>query len=256
MRIGLLTGLAAEAKAIGRADNITIETSAANRARAEARLQGLLEQGAEVLGSVGVAGGLHPGHAPGTILIARRVIAWEGALPNVKRKPVLKSAGQLIAASARPAGEQAQALTTTRPMWGADAEWVARIETALGPKVATADFLGLDQPVAEPGQKLALMEETGAEAADMESHIVARIAADAVVPWFAVRVVADPSNRRVPPAALAALGAEGDVSVARVLCALCRRPIDLPDLISLGADTAAAMRSLRRVGRKLREAVA
>ncbi|MBT6442357.1 MAG: purine phosphorylase [Alphaproteobacteria bacterium] len=226
-RLGIVTGLAAEARAIGSASRLNIGLSAANPTRAADAARKLIAEGATVVASVGLAAGLDLNHAPGTIIIADRVVAWTGALPTSgppAENPGFSVAPRLTTALAEAHGD--------------------------GAKVGT--LVGLNEAVTSPDEKLALMRQTGAAAADMESHIVAQVAEEAGVPWFAVRIVADPSNRRVPPAALAALGAEGDVSVRRVLKALARSPGDLPDLLSLALDTAQAMRQLKRAGRVIR----
>lgn len=226
-RLGVVTGLAAEARAIGSASRLNIGLSAANPTRAADAARKLIADGATVVASVGLAAGLDPNHAPGTIIIADGVIAWTGALPT--SDPLAEY----------PSFSVAPLLTTA-------------LAECFGDEATVATLVGLNEAVTSPAVKLALMNQTGAAAADMETHIVAQVAEEAGVPWFALRIVADPSNRRVPPAALAALGVEGDVSVSRVLKALARSPRDLPDLLSLAFDTVQAMRQLKRAGRVIR----
>ena len=47
-----------------------------------------------------------------------------------------------------------------------------------------------------------MFDKTGAFAADMESHVVARIANERQLPFAVLRVIADPANQRLPPAAI------------------------------------------------------
>ena len=245
-RLGIVTGLAAEARAIGFASRLNIGLSAANSARAADAARKLVADGATVIASVGLAAGLDAHHSPGTITIADRVIAWTGALPTPGRRALAER-------DPHAAGSD----TTTHLSDEFSGFSVApRLTTALaeclGDEAMVTTLVGLNEAVTSPAVKRALMDQTGATAADMETHIVAQVAEEAGVLWFAVRIVADPSNRRVPPAALAALGVEGDVSVSRVLRALARSPGDLPDLLSLALDTAQAMRQLKRAGRVFR----
>ena len=78
-------------------------------------------------------------------------------------------------------------------------------------------------------------QATGAAAADMESHVVARLAAELGLPFAVLRVIADPAEREVPPAALAGMradGADGCWRCARLAWreahASCRRLFGLP----------------------------
>jgi len=251
-RLGIVTGLAAEARAIGSASRMSTSLSAANPTRAADAARKLIADGATLLASVGLAAGLDPRHAPGTIIIADRVIAWTGALPTPGQRPALKRLNRMIRADPSAAKTDA----TTDPLdefsrFSVAPRLTAALAENLGGAAKVATLVGLNEAVTSPDVKLALMTQVGAAAADMETHIVAQVAEQAGVPWFAVRIVADPSNRRVPPAALAALGVAGEVSVSRVLRALARRPGDLPDLLSLALDTAQAMRQLKRAGRVL-----
>src|SRR5580658_1529699 len=65
-----------------------------------------------------------------------------------------------------------------------------------------APIVGVDSPIAEPAKKRELHRATGAAAVDMESHVVARVAAKHNLAFAALRVVVDPAHRAVPPAAL------------------------------------------------------
>ena len=85
----------------------------------------------------------------------------------------------------------------------------------------------------------------------MESHVVARAATAAGVPFVAIRVVSDPSNRTLPQAALAGLTEEGRVDGRAVAVAMLRRPWECFDMMTLALDGAQAMYRLRRVGRRL-----
>lgn len=252
-QVGIVTGLRAEAKAIGKAPRLSCGLSTASPARAREAAEKLIADGATVLGSVGIAAGLHPEYSPGTIIVARQVIPWEGPLPaSARRPPRIQDLGRLI----RPGAEDEEAAAEeprSCPERLVVSSLVDGLSAALGERAITGSIIGLDEPVASPDQKLALMSKTSAEAADMESHVVAEVAEGARIPWFVVRVIADPSNRRVPPAALAAVSPEGDVSVGRVVKGLMRHPADLPELISLSFDTASAMSALRRLGKILRQ---
>jgi nucleoside phosphorylase len=107
----------------------------------------------------GVAGGLKPGLAPGSKLVARSVITEDGG------------------------------------RYHGDPVWSQRLSLVLG-GATIADIVGIDAPVVGHADKHALHVKTGAHAADMESHIAARIAAAHKLPFAAFRVVADPAYHR------------------------------------------------------------
>lgn len=105
-------------------------------------------------------------------------------------------------------------------------------------------LLGADTIVASIAHKRRLHEQTGAAAVDLESGVVARVAARHGIPFAALRAICDPAGSALPPAALAALNARGGIMVWRVLAAIASRPGQLPALFALAADAVTARRSL------------
>jgi len=105
-------------------------------------------------------------------------------------------------------------------------------------------LLGGDAMVASVGEKQRLWRETGAAAVDLESGAVARLATERGVPFAVLRAICDPAERALPHAAGVALDARGAVGVWRVLASLIARPGQLPALLRLAGDAAAARRAL------------
>jgi hopanoid-associated phosphorylase len=105
--------------------------------------------------------------------------------------------------------------------------------------------------VATPEDKAALYARTGALAVDMESAPVAKVAMDRGVPFIALRVVADPANSGLPPAALLPLSPTGRPRLLAVFWSVLTRPGQIPALIRTANQTRAAMKSLRRAVRRL-----
>ncbi len=93
--------------------------------------------------------------------------------------------------------------------------------------------------------KRVLHARTGAAAVDLESGAVARAATRHGIGFAALRAVCDPAERDLPPAALAALDAAGAIGAARVLGSVLRRPAQVPALLRLARDAAAAQKALR-----------
>ena len=162
--------------------------------------------------SFGVAGALVPALEPGALIVASAVVGAQGRFP-------------------------------------VHAEWTAALLRKL-PTAIGATLAGSDSVVADPSGKQRLHAQTGASAVDMESHIAARIAADRGLPFAALRAIADPSARSLPPAALVALRADGSIDALAVLRQLAHQPRQLSGLLRIAFDTQKALSALGR-GRRL-----
>ncbi len=216
--IGVVCGLKSEAAAaraalrsLGRgSDRLAVGISGANAARAEQIARGYAAQGAAALVSVGVSGGLAPHLEAGDLILGERVRVADGR--EFGCDPLLLEALAL----------EAEGLSGAR-----------------------AVLFGSDEIVATPRAKAALFDRHGCVAVDMESHGVARAAQAAGTPFAAIRAIADPASRALPRAALNAVGPDGGTRVLPVLIECARRPSDFPALLRLGADSEAALKSLR-----------
>jgi hopanoid-associated phosphorylase len=164
--------------------------------------------------SIGIAGGLAPGLSP----------------------------GQWVVASGVSDGEK---------RWPTDPVWTERLVAGL-PGSFTGVLLGHDVVVPAASWKSALHHTTGALAVDMESHIAARVAARYRLPFAAARVVCDPAEHDLPPAARVGMRSDGRMDLTAVLKSLLARPWQLPALIRTGRDAERAFRALlggcRRLG--------
>jgi hopanoid-associated phosphorylase len=152
--------------------------------------------------------------------------------------PTLKS-GDLVVATEVMAGD-------TRWLAGLTLsdELLASIPLG-GRRVIRAGLAGVEQVIAAQDGKAALRSETGAAAVDMESHIAAAYAAEAGLPFAALRVISDPAGRALPALAMAAIKPNGDIDLPKVLRGLARNPFTLRALVSTGIDFNRALRSLR-----------
>jgi len=100
--------------------------------------------------------------------------------------------------------------------------------------------------LADRRRKASLGTETGAVAVDMESHVVARLAAQHGVPFAAVRIISDPVERSLPPAALVGMRSDGKADIPAVLRSLWRKPLQLPPLLQTAMDARLAFASLKQ----------
>jgi adenosylhomocysteine nucleosidase len=207
------TGLRAEARIAARVPNVRAVAGGGDAGRLEQLIRQEIVEGAQGIISFGIAAGLRAGKGPGTCVVGREI-----------------AHGEL--------------------RYSTDQAWAARLRSAIH-DAELATIAGVDRPLQSPAEKHALYAATGAVAADMESHIAARLSAEHGLPFVMLRVIADPATRAVPPAALAGMGKDGRVDVWAVLASLARAPGRLPAMLRLAADTRRAMAELFRCHRLL-----
>jgi adenosylhomocysteine nucleosidase len=177
------------------------------------KLEAAVRAGGSGIISIGIAGGLAPGLSPGDWVVASGVVAEGVRIPT-------------------------------------DASWSNRLLNAL-PSAVYADISGVDAPVVAHTDKRALHQSAGTVAVDMESHIAAKIAARYDLPFAACRVIIDPAERTLPPAALVGMRADGRADVFAVIRSLCQQPKQVFALLRVIADARAARSALFRGRRRL-----
>ena len=213
-RLGVVTGMAAEAQCLprpGADDALDVVCSGGDSGRAAGAAARLIEQGAGALLSFGLAGGLDPALRPGALVVVETVIAPDGG------------------------------------RWETDRRWREALRAALAAMQPVGGALaGSDRVVATVAEKRRLFEATGACAVDMESHAVARVAADRGVPFAALRAVVDPAGRALPGVARTALDSDGRLRTLSVLLRVVKRPREAPGLVPAAWDFSRALAALRR----------
>lgn len=218
-RLGVVTGLTTEAHCLrpagaagGGIGAIPIICSSGDPTRTEEGARRLVGDGAEALLSFGIAGGLDPKCGAGDLVLGKTVVDADGIEHET------------------------------------DIEWrncLSTLLAGLGPEIGTV--AGCDRPASTVAEKRAIHERCGAIAVDMESHVVARVAADTGLPFAVIRVIADDAHDSLPHAALAGLGGTDGLSrIGAVLGALLLRPWELPVLIRVALETRQALSVLRR----------
>ena len=213
--VGVVCALASEARHLGSDDGTLLAVSGMGGSAAAQSATALVGAGATALASWGMAGGLDPSLAAGTIFLPDEVLAPEGA-------PI---------ATAREWRERlASALATQRP-------------------VTQGRLLTSRTAIGSPAEKATLFRTTGAVAVDMESLAVAEVASAHQLPFIAVRVIVDSAADALPRAVTAAADNEGHLQIWRLMAALARTPADLAPLLRLASRYRAANRSLAAVAR-------
>jgi hopanoid-associated phosphorylase len=221
-RLGIVCGMAAEARALGRwarDPRVAIAVSGGRPDRAEAEACRLVEAGVGTLLSWGIAGALAPALRPGALIVPAEVVGPDGSVYGL----------------ASPAH------------WSdAPPSFLGRAgEAAVATAAAKVAIAGSETVLLDPTAKAALRARTGAVAVDMESHCVAAVAAGAGLACLAVRAISDPADRALPALAADALGPDGRPRIGAVIWGLLRRPGDLPALLAAGRDSRAALAALR-----------
>jgi len=177
--------------------------------RLSASVAEAIKAGCQGIISFGICGGLSPDLKPGDCIIARSVVMNDRRLES-------------------------------------HPEWSQRLLEAI-PGSIHADIAGVTSPVATPEDKRSMNLATGAVAVDMESFLSIDAAVTHDLPFAAVRVVADPSHRALPPAAIGTLLADGTPDLSAVMRSVLAQPSQLNSLVRLALDARAARATLTRL---------
>ena len=173
----------------------------------------LVDLGVDALASWGMAAGLDPRLAPGTVLIPTRVI-----------------------------GSQARGYTP-------DVHWRQRLLDRLGHAVTVCGDPLADTPTIldTPNAKAAVFERTGAAAADMESAAVAQVAAEHELPMQVIRIVLDAAAVSLPGNLGRVIDDNGRVRVSQLMIRAVLNPRDWPRWPGLVRYFLAARHAMRTV---------
>jgi adenosylhomocysteine nucleosidase len=210
-------GLAAEAR-IARRAGFPVVVGAGDRRRTAALLAAAAPS--DCLVSFGIAGALSPELRPGDLILSAEIVSQQGN-------------------------------------WRGEEAWTGRLaEIARSIGAANAPVLGADAILASSTDKAQARTRFGASAVDLESDIVARAATEAGIPFAALRAIADPVGRDIPPAALIALAADGTPDLIRLFASVLRRPWQVAALFRLAREARQALAALARAAPVLHRLVA
>ena len=225
--IGIVSALAAEARTLGRAarhgagagrlaDGALLAVSGIGQDAAAAAARRLVLAGVSGLASFGMAGGLDPALICGTVLLPEEVAAFDGTTSGV------------------PAATSPQ--------------WRQRLRGALPEAciVCPGRLLTSKRPVGSTEAKAAAWRDSHAAAVDMESAAIAQVAAQARLPFIALRIIVDTATDELPAAVIAA-SSGGQLRIGVLLAGLLRAPRDVAGLIRLSARYRIATRMLAAV---------
>ena len=206
MSILAVTGLAKEAR-IARSAGLKPVIGGGDARLLAARLEEAAG-GAVAVISFGIAGALAPLLRPGDVVIATHVVAG-------------------------------------KEHYTCDAAWSQILRGRLAYS-RSAIIVGVDEVVSFIGMKKALFRNAGAHAVDMESHIAARFAEKRGLPFVALRVICDGSQRTLPPAVLEPLKPNGKPRLLAILKSVTHDPSQIPEMLQTQREAGKAFRALLR----------
>jgi adenosylhomocysteine nucleosidase len=211
---GVVAALPAEARWL-RASALQVRVGGVGAEHARRAARALLADGAHALISWGTAAALSPDLALGTLVIADRVVSDSDSLAP-------------------------------------DESWCARVFDAMRVRAPTVAIVrgAIACPtrvLRDAAAKAALARDTGAVAADMESAAIGSVAREAGAPWLVLRVISDTADMVVPPSVVSAIGADGALSMRRLLAGLAKRPSDVAAFPALARGMRLAGRTMRLV---------
>ncbi|HEY2446543.1 MAG TPA: hypothetical protein VGI20_12480 [Rhizomicrobium sp.] len=202
-----VTGLAREARLIENPKIVPI-IGGGDGASLERRLDDELTKRARRVLSIGICGALSPEFRVGDVIVASEVLSGSDIFPT-------------------------------------HAGWTKDLASRM-PHAVVAPLVGTDKIMADREAKSQLRAETRAAAADMESHIAARLAKARGLPFAALRVVSDAAHRSLPPATSVAMTPSGGVDLGAVLRSMLRAPLQIPALIRTAWEAEIAFAALFR----------
>jgi adenosylhomocysteine nucleosidase len=162
--------------------------------------------------SWGLCGGLDPHLRPGDLVLAKEVVADEGAIRT----------------------DEAVTSLLAQRLVGA------------GSRIVVERLAAAHAPVLTAAAKAELRRATGAAGVDIESLIAGQYALEQRIPFAILRVVADPAGRDLPPLVLKAGRPDGGINVVAVIGELIRSPRQLAGLSAAARDSRTAFRVLNR----------
>lgn len=205
-----MTGLAFEAR-IAEGPGVFPIISGNRNDVLSAAVSAAIARGCQGIISFGIAGGLAPDLRTGDCIVARSIVTGDRRFDS-------------------------------------HAEWSNRLLQAI-PGAIHGDIAGVHAPVACPSAKREMGRTTGAVAVDMESVVSVNAAVTHGLPFAAVRVIADPCHRALPPAALGTILPDGTTDLSAVIRSVIARPRQISALIRLGLDAHVARSTLQRARR-------
>jgi nucleoside phosphorylase len=275
--LGVVTGLKSEAKLL-KGLKLACVSTGGQAGEARRKIDRLIADDVTGLVSLGIAGALSPDLKAGDLVISDTVIGESGKRWQVHRPwvdSVLFEAGtggtdrRDNDAPHHAAARRSEGHATSAPFWSPRDDLSeetppppsasSSVTSAVRPGrqtlaeggVGVGGILGLDHMLSSPRDKAQAFAQRGALCVDMESHHVARAAAERGLPFIAIRTVSDEAHEALPAVMASFVDAEGRTKMSAVLAALIFRRVKLGELLQAGAASRRAHQALLRCRRAL-----
>ena len=207
MKTAVVVGMKSEAAIIGQRPDTVVISGAGDAARLAADLEAAIAGGCDHVLSFGTCGALNQ-----KLKAAQIVVGWR--------------------------------LLGVGPTISANRDWSVNLEGLSGGSPVSAAFALAT--VSTAAQKAAFFAATGADVIDLESYVAANGAKAHNLPFAMLRAVSDTADQAIPPAAMAALNAEGGIDFASVIASLAANDAQIPALFKLADSSALAFNALAR----------
>ncbi len=269
--LGVITGLKSEAKLLQGLKLACVSTGGQPR-EARRKIDRLIAEGATGLVSFGIAGALSPDLRNGDLVIADLVAndigeVWQTHRPWVDAllssiEP-LRDGRRQDDVPHHAASRRSEGHARTAPSWSSEGDppegvsappRAPSVTSAVRPgpaqvgggSVKVGAILGLDRMLSSPQEKAGARARSGALAIDMESHHVARAAAERGLPFVAVRAISDQADEALPAIMASFVDGDGQTKMSAVLAALILRRVKLGELLQAGRASKRAHQALLR----------
>ena len=216
MKIGIVVAMASEAKALENKIGqffgeipFTVRVTSPGLKYAEKAARQLLSEGHDFLISWGVSGALNPSLEPGTLLISQQVTTISD-----------------------------QTLEFTGDLGKRISDGLKPLNPILGRITST------EKPVISPAEKFKLRNISNADAVDMESAAVAKIAKKNNCDFLSIRSIVDSASFEIPSSALAGIDSQHNRVMLQVIKQLACRPKELKNMIQLSFHFRKALKTL------------
>jgi nucleoside phosphorylase len=268
--LGVVTGLKSEAKLLHGIDLACVSTG--GRAHiARAKIDRLIGRSVPGLISFGIAGALSPELKTGDLIVADTVVndigeVWRTHEPWVEAVAAAIDAPRSHHRDDAPhhaAARRSEGHATSAPSWSLRDDGseespppapVSSVTSAVRPGPSTpaergvkvGGILGLDRMLSSPRDKAEAFAQRGALCVDMESHHVARMAAENGLLFIAVRAISDQADQVLPAVMASFVDQEGQTRMSAVLAALILGRVGFGSLLRAGHASRRAHQALLR----------
>jgi adenosylhomocysteine nucleosidase len=223
--LGVVSPMSMEADLLPVGKDVLIIPSGIGTENAGAAAWRLVDHGVTALAVTGVAGGLDPVLHVGDLVIPEIILESPTGPAEGERRPV------------------------KQVLKGSITDAISSLLLPHGINVHRGILLTTPDPILTPREKSALFTRYGAQAVDMESAAVFRVAHEKNLPFFVIRSICDTATTEIPVNFFQAVDGAGAIRWPLLLTRLVRNPLLVLRLVRLSRDFSRARRVLKTAWR-------